>query len=158
MVLVVGCSAVGERPWPGGESVGATKPVVVGGGVGETVRDGDVVFKVTKVRKGPREVKGETAQGRFVLLYVTVRNEGDTPLYFAGGEQKLLVGGKAYEGDAELAARMGDRARSLLEEIGPGKRLKGIVVYDIPKGARPDGVELHASVLSDGVLVRLDGL
>ncbi|WP_460308944.1 DUF4352 domain-containing protein [Actinocorallia aurea] len=125
------------------------------GRIGEIVEDGGLAFKVTAVRKGPKRIGEMAARGKFVLLDVTVRNVGTGPVFFSGVEQELIAGGTAYEADSEATARLGQKARSLLEEIEPGGLVKGIVVYDIPRNARPSGVELRASVLSDGVLVML---
>ncbi|MDX6742106.1 DUF4352 domain-containing protein [Actinocorallia sp. A-T 12471] len=157
VVAAVGCAPEGDGLGGGWDLRGGTreKPLE-DGGLREKVRDGDVVFRVTGVKKGPGRIGVKDAEGRFVFVHVTVRNEGDDPVFFAGAEQKLIVDGKAHTADAEATARLGDKARSLLTEIAPGGRLKGIVVFDIPKKARLSGIELHASAVSRGVLVPLD--
>jgi hypothetical protein len=40
-------------------------------------------------------------------------------------------------------------------EISPGNSLKGILVYDMPKGAKAAQIEPHDSMLSGGVTVTL---
>lgn len=42
-----------------------------------------------------------------------------------------------------------------LNEINPGNTVKGVLVFDMPKGTTPASIELHDSMLSGGVTVSL---
>jgi hypothetical protein len=99
---------------------------------------------------------GKEAQGQFVLVYVTVKNIGKEPQLFSGEAQKLFEAtGKEFSADSEAAISMGDASNSLYEEINPGNSVKGIVVFDIPKGTDVASIELHDSPFSGGTKVSL---
>ncbi|MEU6034715.1 DUF4352 domain-containing protein [Actinomadura sp. NPDC047616] len=137
----------------------AEKPV---NGIGKTYRDGKFSFTVTKVRKGVRRVGdeylGQTAQGQFVLVHVTVRNTGDRARTFDAGNQKLIdTSGREFQADSEAVIAMGEESRSFLEEINPGNGVKGILVFDVPRGVKIKAIELHDSMFSGGVTVPLGG-
>ncbi len=42
-----------------------------------------------------------------------------------------------------------------LNEINPGNTVKGMLVFDMPKDAKPTSIELHDSPFSGGVTLRL---
>ncbi|GAA4583654.1 DUF4352 domain-containing protein [Planotetraspora phitsanulokensis] len=128
-------------------------------GIGAQVRDGDFAFKVTKLgtasRVGDRYL-GKKAQGQFFLVYVTVKNIGEQSQAFTGEAQRLFdATGKEFSADSEAAVYMGDASKSLYEEINPGNSVKGIVVFDVPKGTDAASIELHDSPLSGGTMVTL---
>ncbi|HEY7484832.1 MAG TPA: DUF4352 domain-containing protein [Streptosporangiaceae bacterium] len=127
-------------------------------GLGKSAKDGKFTFTVTKVKNGPKRIGdqyvGTTPQGKFVFVYVTVVNHGNEAQGFSGDDQKLLAGGKEYSADSEAAVYLED-AKSLFEEINPGNKVKGIIVYDIPKSVTPTAIELHDSAFSGGVKVAL---
>jgi len=137
---------------------GRKKPAPKIAGIGAKVKDGKFTFKVTKAGPGPKQI-GDTyfnhaPQGRFYLVHVAVKNHGDAAQFFTGDAQKLLAGGKEYSADGEAAVYLKD-SKSLLTEINPGNTVKGVIVYDIPKGVKPTVIELHDSPLSGGVKVSL---
>jgi hypothetical protein len=41
-----------------------------------------------------------------------------------------------------------------LKEINPGNSVKGTLVFDMPKDAKPATIEMHDSRFSGGVVVR----
>jgi len=131
-------------------------------GIGETYRDGKFSFTVTKVKKGVRRVGneylGQTAQGQFVLVYVTVRNTGDRARTFDAGNQKLIdTSGREFQADSEAVIAMGEESKSFLEEINPGNGVNGILVFDVPRDVKIKSIELHDSMFSGGVTVPLGG-
>jgi hypothetical protein len=127
-------------------------------GVGTAVRDGKFRFTVTKVNCGRTLIGsadfGAKAQGEFCLVSLTVKNIGDKPQTLLGDNQKLFIGKREYSADTEAGIYL-DESKSFIEEINPGNTLKGVVVFDVPKGAKPDKIELHDSAFSGGVDVRL---
>lgn len=128
-------------------------------GIGDAVRDGKFEFTVTKVRPGVERVGGqygEEAQGQFVLVHMTVENIGDESQFFDGDAQKLFdKSDREFSADT-LAAAYLEESKSLYNEINPGNKVEGIVVFDIPKDVEPVRIELHDSVFSDGVTVDLE--
>jgi Domain of unknown function (DUF4352) len=156
---VAACGSV-EEPSSGGaqnEQEGKTKKKA---GIGAEVRDGKFAFTVTKVKPGVRTLgSGPLAskpQGQYVLIYVTVRNIGKEPQAFSDTVQKLVdSSGREYSAaSGDAAVSMGD-SNVLFNEINPGNKVKGILVYDVPKGTRLKSLELHDSAFSDGVKVSL---
>ena len=63
-------------------------------------------------------------------------------------------GGKRYDADTEAAIYLDD-SKTFLEEINPGNAVDGIVIFDVPKSAKPEWLELHDSAFSGGVEVSL---
>lgn len=136
----------------------AKKPVV--NGIGREYRDGKFAFTVTKIKKGVRRVGneyvGRTAQGQFVLVYVTVVNIGDEARTFDSSSQKLTdADGRQFDADTEATITMGDESKAFLEDINPGNRVHGILVFDVPAGVKLKSLELHDSPFSGGVKVPL---
>jgi hypothetical protein len=133
------------------------KPV---NGIGREYRDGKFAFTVTKIKKGVRRVGdqyfGKTAQGQFVLVYVTVDNVGNGARTFDSGSQKLKdMKGREFSADGEATIAMGDQSKAFLENINPGNGVHGILVFDVPTGVHLKSLELHDSPFSGGVTVPL---
>ena len=56
----------------------------------------------------------------------------------------------------ELAGLLANRdTQTFLRKIGPGSKVSGKIVFDVPKGTRLTTMELHDSYLSGGVQVAL---
>lgn len=128
-------------------------------GVGSPVRDGKFEFTVTKVVTGKKSVGGEylseKAQGSYTLVYVTVKNIGDEPQTMFSDNQKVQdASGKSYSSDTEAGIVIQDN-EAWMQEINPGNALKGVIVFDMPAGAKATELELHDSALSGGVTVDL---
>lgn len=129
-------------------------------GIGDAVRDGKFEFVVTKIDCGKSKVGGEffneTAQGEFCIMDISVKNIGDEPQYFDSNEQKIFnKDGQEFsnDGSAEIAIEGND---VWLNEINPGNKIKGQLVFDVPKGTKIVSAELHDSVFSNGVAVTLE--
>lgn len=128
-------------------------------GLGDKVRDKQFQFTVEKVKCGTRRIGNAylniKAQGQFCLATVTVKNVGDDAQSFFGNNQLLFnAKGQQYSASTEAAIYLED-SKSLYEEINPGNRLKGQVVFDVPKKMKPSEIELHATAFSGGVRVSL---
>ncbi|MEV5414200.1 DUF4352 domain-containing protein [Thermopolyspora sp. NPDC052614] len=142
----------------GGKSEKPRKPAPPG--IGDVVRDGKFAFKVTRVRKGLTEV-GEgfttsTAQGQYVLIYLTVKNIGDEAQLFDGTSQKLIdAKGRQFDTATGTAAVSLPGSNAFLNNINPGNTVKGILLFDVPKNITLRSLELHDSFLSGGVTVLL---
>jgi len=125
--------------------------------VGDKVRDGKFEFTVTELEDGVQQVGdeflNEKAQGQFVLVHMTVKNIGDEAQLFDGSSQNLVdTKGRTHSADSEAGIYL-DESNSFLNEINPGNKVDGVVVFDIPKNATPATLELHDSMFSGGVQV-----
>lgn len=128
-------------------------------GVGNPVRDGKFEFTVRKVECGKSRVGtrdfGTTAQGQFCFVYLKVENIGKEAQLLDGSNQYMFGdGGQRFDANTEAAIYLDD-SQTFLEEINPGNAVNGIVVFDIPKTAKPERLELHDSAFSGGVEVKL---
>ena len=128
-------------------------------GVGSAVRDGKFEFVVQGVDRGQTQIGTEylnnKAQGEFVLVTVNVTNVGDQPQSFIGGNAKLFdSAGREFSASTEAAIYLQD-SNSLYEEINPGNTVTGTLVFDIPSATALDRLELHDSMFSGGVTVKL---
>lgn len=128
-------------------------------GIGDPARDGKFEFTVTEIETGVDrvgdEIFGEQARGQYVLVHVTVENIGDRAQTFTSGNQKLIdTAGREHSADAGAARRI-ENSESFLNEINPGIKVEGVIVFDIPLDAVPASLELHDSFFSGGVQVAL---
>jgi hypothetical protein len=135
----------------------APKPSVVT--VGTPVRDGNFEFTVTKVQSGVASVGSdflsEKAQGQFALVHVTVTNIGAEAQLLTDSAQTVFdAKGRKFSADTAAAIYLEDND-VFLNEINPGNTVKGILVFDMPKDAKPASIELHDSAFSGGVSVAL---
>ena len=128
-------------------------------GIGTAVRDGQFEFTITKVEKNVASVGSEylneKAQGKYVILHVTVKNIGEKAQLLSDSSQKVRDGsGREFSTDTAAGIYLEDN-KVFFNEINPGNAVKGKLVFDMPKGATPATVELHDSPFSDGVSVSL---
>jgi hypothetical protein len=129
-------------------------------GLNDPVRDGKFQFTVKNVKCGKNRIGsagfGTKAQGQFCLVSVKVENIGDEAQTMFGDNQHMYdAQGRKFSADTEAAIYLGDKAQTLFEEINPGNKINGVVVFDVPKNAKPASLELHDSAFSDGVKVNL---
>lgn len=157
-VAVVGIgSAVGGTDGDGTTDSGDSEATA--GGIGDAVRDGKFEFVVSKVDCGRTSVGddllGKQAQGQFCLVSLTVENIGDEPQTLFGDNQRLFDDrDREFSADTEAAVYL-KSSQTLWEEINPGNQVSGVVVFDVPKNAQPQRLELHDSAFSGGVSITL---
>lgn len=158
-------SATAKASKAGKKSEGAepkrqAKPEKPVNGIGREYRDGKFAFTVTKVKKGVRRVGseyfGRTAQGQYVFVYVTVDNIGNKPRTFSAVNQTLMdTRGRKFDADTEATLTMSEESKALFEDINPGNSVKGILIFDVPRGVKLKEIDLHDSMFSGGVTVPL---
>lgn len=152
--MLTGCGVPAESSGAGGSGNAERKTA----GIGDKVRDGKFQFTVTKVTTKASVGDGalaEDAQGVFKLVHVTVKNIGDEARTFDSGSQTAKdAEGREFDADTGAAIYLGD-SNSFMNDINPGNKVKGIVIFDVPKGTKLTEVELHDSLFSDGVTVSL---
>ncbi|PKW25712.1 DUF4352 domain-containing protein [Phycicoccus duodecadis] len=136
----------------------APKPAA-GPKFGSKVRDGKFEFVVSGMKCGIASV-GDTyfntkAQGQFCRLSVKVTNIGDeAQSMFADNQVAFDSKNRKFSADSGASIYDGD-SKVLWEEINPGNTVTGSVFFDVPKGTKLTKVELHDSLFSGGVEVRL---
>lgn len=126
--------------------------------VGDQVRDGKFEFTVTDVKTGVTSIGSdfleEKPQGQFVLVKVTVENIGDEAQYLSASDQFLYdTADRKHSASEDAWLAMEDNP--LLEQVNPGNKVTGTIVFDIPKNAKPKRLELHDSMFSGGVEVEV---
>lgn len=125
-------------------------------GIGTKVRDGKFEFVVSSVKcgiakVGTSEYLQKKAQGQFCAVTMKVTNIGDEPQsMFADNQYAYDAKGRKLSADS-TASIYDDSSQVLWEEINPGNAVKGKVYFDIPKGAKITKLELHDSMFSGGV-------
>jgi hypothetical protein len=135
----------------------AAKPVSQ---LGKPVRDGKFEFTVQSVKCGIAKVGDnpyltEKAQGQFCAVLLSVENIGKEPQsMFADNQYAFDAKNRKFSANTK-ASLVDESSQVLWEEINPGNSVKGKVYFDIPKGAKLTGLELHDSMFSGGVKVRL---
>lgn len=129
-------------------------------GIGDPVRDGKFEFVVTGVDCSRTTIGSDLlntkAQGKFCLVSVSVKNIGDEAQTFTGSNQKAYdVKGAEFENDGAAEIYANDNAETFLNDINPGNKVTGKIVFDVPKGTVLTEIELHDSFWSGGVKVTL---
>jgi len=125
----------------------------------QPARDGKFEFVVTgmdcsKTKIGDQYLN-QTAQGKYCLVSLKVTNIGNEAQAFFGANQTALdAQGRKFEPDSAAVLYLKD-SKSLFEKINPGNSVNGTIAFDIPKDAAIVEVELHDSVFSGGVKVRV---
>ena len=128
--------------------------------LGKTVRDGKFAFTVTAVKCGIAQVGTgdilvQKAQGQYCRVSLKVENIGaEAQMMFASNQYLFDTKGRKFSADA-TANIYDDSTKLMFEEINPGNSIKGFVYFDVPKGTKVSKLELHDSLFSDGVEVRL---
>jgi hypothetical protein len=101
---------------------------------------------------------GETAQGQFCLVNVTVMNVGKSPEVFNDFTPK------AYDANgtelspnsgAGVWVNKGGASSTFLQSINPGNTVRGTLIFDVPKGTTLSSIVLHESEFTAGVKVPL---
>jgi hypothetical protein len=105
-------------------------------GIGEPMKVGDVVFTVhgtsTAASVGPEGV-GKKAQGTYLIIDVSVKNEGKKAITTDSSFFKLKSGETEYEADAAADIYVNeDGGGFFLQKVNPGIENKGKIVFDVP--------------------------
>jgi hypothetical protein len=132
--------------------------------IGTPVRDGKFQFTITSVSHAKSvgdtaNGLGDTAQGEYTILHITVTNIGSQPQTLDDSSQYVYdASGRKY--DASTSADMDLNSASgsdsvFLNDINPGNTVKGELAFDMPAGLKAVKAELHDSAFSGGVIVNL---
>jgi hypothetical protein len=132
--------------------------------IGTPVRDGKFQFTITSVSHAKSvgdtaDGLGDTAQGKYTILHITVTNIGNQPQTLDDSSQYVYdASGRQY--DASTSADMDLNSANgsdsvFLNDINPGNTVKGELAFDMPVGVKAVKAELHDSMFSGGVIVNL---
>ena len=128
-------------------------------GIGDPASDGQFTFVVQSVECGESSIGSglfaEDAQGEYCLVNMKVKNTGDVSQMMDSSSQIMFIGNKEYAPSSDAVLALDESENFFLEEINPGNSVEGVMVFDIPKGGKPDRLELHDSLFSGGVTVNI---
>ena len=102
---------------------------------------------------------GDTAQGKYTILHVTVTNIGSQPQTLDDSSQYVYdASGRKYDASTSADIDLNSASGSdsvFFNDINPGNTVHGELAFDMPTGLKAVKAELHDSVFSGGVTVNL---
>ncbi|SDT01680.1 DUF4352 domain-containing protein [Microlunatus soli] len=121
-------------------------------GVGDTVRAGDLRLTVAEPSCGKKKVGSDyteaRAQGQFCIVTVDITNAGDSPVMITDSDFSLYDGqDREFATDSEAMIWNAESSDIWLEEINPGNKVSGDLIFDIPEDADAARLELASSDL-----------
>jgi len=148
----------------GGTSANAAPAPPQAAKIGTPVRDGKFQFTITSISHAKSvgdtaDGLGDTAQGEYTILHVTVTNISGQPQTLDDSSQYIYdASGRKYDvstsADIDLNSASGSDS-VFFNDINPGNTVHGELAFDMPKGVKAVKAELHDSAFSDGVTVIL---
>ena len=130
--------------------------------IGTPVRDGKFQFTITSVSHAKSvgdtaDGLGDTAQGKYTILHVTVTNIGSQPQTLFDSNQYVFdVSGRKYDVSTSADMDINGASNSVFfNDINPGNTVRGELAFDMPVGLKAVKAELHDSAFSGGVTVNL---
>ena len=148
----------------GGASANAAPAPPQAAKIGTPVRDGKFQFTITSISHAKSvgdtaDGLGDTAQGEYTILHVTVTNISGQPQTLDDSSQYVYdASGRKYDvstsADVDLNSASGSDS-VFFNDINPGNTVHGELAFDMPKGVKAVKAELHDSAFSDGVTVIL---
>lgn len=126
-------------------------------GAGAQVTDGDVTITSKGVEITPtvsavdNEMLTKTASGEFVVVRVTLLNNGELPATFLADQQVLNAGGQTFNTETESTFYLGGISAVLY----PGAPLDVAFAFDVPPGTTPESVLVHGDLGSAGAVLPL---
>ncbi|BCB80957.1 hypothetical protein GCM10022251_60690 [Phytohabitans flavus] len=126
--------------------------------VGQAGRDGAFEFMVSRIDCGVAQIGdsfvNQTAVGQYCLAELSISNVGKRPATFADALQRAYgPGGVRYAADSAAGILANSEQQLFQNQINPGNRVAGVVVYDIPRDSRITALELHESEHTAGLRV-----
>jgi len=132
--------------------------------IGTPVRDGKFQFTITSVSHAKSvgdtaDGFGDTAQGKYTILHVTVTNIGSQPQTLFDSNQYVYdASGRKYDASTSADVDLNSASGSdsvFVNDINPGNTVHGELAFDMPAGLKAVKAELHDSAFSGGVTVNL---
>jgi hypothetical protein len=128
-------------------------------GIGEATAAGDLAITVTGIESGLTQVGSEyvgaEAQGQYVLVHVTITNEGNESENFWESDATLVDDqGRVHDTSSDSIYLEGETGW-LVTSINPGNTAEGTLLFDIPADAVPDLARFSPGLFSDDVDIAL---
>lgn len=126
-------------------------------GAGGQVADGEVTITSNGVQITPtvsavdNEMMTKTASGEFVVVRLTLLNNGQLPATFLADQQVLNAGGQTYNTETESTFYLGGISAVLY----PGQPVDVAFAYDVPPGTTPESLQVHGDLASAGAVLPL---
>ncbi|GIG58933.1 hypothetical protein Lfu02_33050 [Longispora fulva] len=122
------------------------------------IRDAGFEFVAQNVRCGVERVGtdalNKTPQGQYCLVTLGVKNTATEARVFTDSLQRAFTDAPAeVRSDPVAGVYANGDNQALVKEIPAGAQATGIVVFDIPKGAKLTRLELHGGVSGQGTVV-----
>lgn len=117
-------------------------------GIGQVVKVGDVEYTVNSVTQATTvgtDFLGDTAQGVYLLVDITVKNNGNKALDVSNDFFKIYQGDKEFTSDSGASLYANDNTGFFLEEINPGNSITSKVAIDVPQEVA-DATDLQLQV------------
>lgn len=92
-------------------------------------------------------------QGQYVVVGLSVANNGDSGEYFSQSDVKLIDDSGRQHSVASESMWMDDAID--IEQINPGNSIEGSMLFDIPTDAVPTTLEVSSGWLSSPALISL---
>ncbi len=151
-------SEVSETSGSATDSAAASAaPAEAATGDGNQVVDGEVTitsngFEITPtVSAVENEMLTKTAAGEFVVVRLTLLNNGELPATFLADQQILTAGGQTFNAETESTFYLGGISAVLY----PGQPVDVAFAYDVPPGTAPESIEVHGDLASEGGVIPL---
>ena len=129
--------------------------------VGQSVRDGQLSFVVTSMQPPAKFFTDrlgtpQTAEGEFIIVRLSVTNIGYEPRTVTATDQFLISSrGQRFATSAANSAVQGSE-KVLLQKINPGNTVYDVpLLFDVAAGSTTASIELHDTISSAGVKVKL---
>jgi Domain of unknown function (DUF4352)/Protein of unknown function (DUF2510) len=126
-------------------------------GAGGQVADGEVTITSNGVEITPtvaaadNEMLTKTASGEFVVVRLTLLNNGELPATFLADQQVLNAGGQTYNTETESTFYLGGISAVLY----PGQPVDVAFAYDVPPGTALESLQVHGDLASAGAVLPL---
>ncbi|WP_424610914.1 DUF4352 domain-containing protein [Caldanaerobacter sp.] len=118
--------------------------------VGETAETKQIRVTITKIEKSTGSEFNKPAEGNeFVLVYMTIENKSEQEIVVSS-----MLNFSAYVDDNAINEDLGaqtvkDGNKTMDGKIAPGKKLSGVLGYQVPKGWKKLEIVYQPNVAAD---------
>lgn len=155
-LIVLGSLVGSEEEQPTATTRAQAATPTTAGGNPETTDKPTPTVRETDLRKPVRDgsfefvVSAFTCRGSQCAATMRVENIGKEPgTMFADNQYLFDTQGRRFAAESELTDAL------LFEELNPGGNVRGTIKWRVPAKFKPDHLELHDSIFSGGVEVKV---
>lgn len=141
---------------PSGEQITANQPEIKTYSLGDEIQAGDFKWKITKsstAKEIGQDVAGtffgKKADGVFIIFDVEVENTGKSAEYLMDSFVKLIdYQDREFSPNSVAVIYLRPEGSALMfEQINPGIKKKGKIVYDVPEGLKVANIRISSNLL-----------